>query len=227
MAEPADPPKVSVADVRRPSRMPGASPAELGPDTRRNLLCVRCLDLVDASTAEVLLWPLTRPPDRSAPELDRAAPSVNTQGGGAGVAPRDRPDPRDGPDPSRNARLPEIVDSAGVDTPLAMIAAGDLAMTKSSVAVQRLMVAGRPVHHLIDPATDQPGGDGLLAVTVAGPDTRPGPRFGRDPVPRRACPSSGRGPRARGLAASRIGDDRSLEMTPAARIRIAWIAAEA
>ncbi len=59
---------------------------------------------------------------------------------------------------------------------------------------------GRTVHHLIDPRTGEPGGDGLLAVTVAGPDpawsevwskslflagaraiadARPGPRPGR------------------------------------------------
>ena len=29
---------------------------------------------------------------------------------------------------------------------------------------------GRAVHHLVDPRTGEPGGDGLLAVTVAGPD---------------------------------------------------------
>jgi len=33
---------------------------------------------------------------------------------------------------------------------------------------------GRRVHHLLDPRTGEPGGDGLVAVTVAAPDPAPG-----------------------------------------------------
>ena len=109
--------------------------------------------------------------------------------------------------------------------PLAVIAAGDLAVTTSSVGVHAWVVDGRPAHHLIDPVSGQPGGIGLLAVTVAGGDPAWAEVWsktlflaGRDGVAAAA--------RARGLAAWWIGVDRSLEMTPAARTRTIWVAAE-
>lgn len=43
------------------------------------------------------------------------------------------------------------------------------AVCTSSVARRRWIHEGRWVHHLIDPATQQPGGAGLLSVTVAHP----------------------------------------------------------
>ncbi len=99
-------------------------------------------------------------------------------------------------------------------------------MTTSSVGVHAWVVDGRPVHHLLDPATGQPGGNELLAVTVAG----------RDPAWAEVWSKSlflsdragiAKLARTRGLAAWWIGLDRSLEMTPAARIRTVWVAAEA
>ena len=85
---------------------------------------------------------------------------------------------------------------------------------------------GRPVHHLLDPATGQPGGDGLLAVTVAASD----PAWAE--VWSKTLFLAGRGgiadlARRRGLAAWWSGEDGSLEMTPAARVRTVWVAAEA
>ncbi|MGZ8514706.1 MAG: FAD:protein FMN transferase [Candidatus Limnocylindrales bacterium] len=119
-----------------------------------------------------------------------------------------------------------IEDPSGAETPLAVIAAGDLAVTTSSVGVHAWFVDGRPAHHLIDPATGQPGGDGLLAVTVAGQD----PAWAE--VWSKTLFLAGRAgiaalARSRGLAAWWIGADQSLEMTPAARLRTIWVAAEA
>ena len=65
---------------------------------------------------------------------------------------------------------------------------------------------GRAVHHLLDPRTGEPGGGGLVSVTVAGPDP-PGPRSGRRRSSWRARAGSGRGPAALGLAAWWIRDD--------------------
>jgi len=119
-----------------------------------------------------------------------------------------------------------IEDPAGGEAPLVVIAVEDLAVTTSSVGVNSWIVDGRPVHHLLDPTTGQPGGDGLLAVTVAG----------RDPAWTEVWSKSlflaGRSgiaelARARGLSAWWIGADGSLEMTPAARVRTVWVAAEA
>lgn len=63
-----------------------------------------------------------------------------------------------------------IEDPCGGSTPLAVLALSDVACATSSVRLRRWTTGGREVHHLIDPATGQPGGDGLLAVTVVGPD---------------------------------------------------------
>ncbi len=119
-----------------------------------------------------------------------------------------------------------IEDPAGLDTPLAVIGVGDMAVATSSVGVHSWLVDGRPVHHLIDPATGEPGGDGLLAVTVAATDPAWAEVWaktlflgGRSRVAELA--------RARGLAAWWVGADRTLAMTPAARIRTIWVAAEA
>ena len=119
-----------------------------------------------------------------------------------------------------------IEDPAGDDTSLAVIEVRDLAVATSSVGVHSWLMDGRSVHHLIDPATGQPGGDGLLAVTVADRD----PAWAE--VWSKTLFLAGRAgvaelARARGLAAWWIGADRIVSMTPAARVRTVWVAAEA
>jgi thiamine biosynthesis lipoprotein len=64
-----------------------------------------------------------------------------------------------------------IEDPDGSSTPLAVLSLLDGAVCTSSIARhQWLDPAGGLVHHLIDPETGRPGGSGLRAVTVAGPD---------------------------------------------------------
>jgi thiamine biosynthesis lipoprotein len=113
------------------------------------------------------------------------------------------------------------------DEEIAVIAVDGGAVCTSSIAVHAWTTAdGRAVHHLVDPRTGEPGGDGLLSVTVAGPDPAGAEVWAKTLFLEGA---DGIGPRARalGLAAWWIRDDGRLEMTPAARPRTAWLAGEA
>jgi thiamine biosynthesis lipoprotein len=56
------------------------------------------------------------------------------------------------------------------EDPVAVLALRDLAVATSSVRIRQWQVDGRPVHHLLDPSTGQPGGEGLAAVTVVDED---------------------------------------------------------
>lgn len=101
------------------------------------------------------------------------------------------------------------------------------AVCTSSIRVHAWMTAdGRAVHHLLDPRTGEPGGAGLISVTVAGPDPAWAEVWSKTLF---LEGSRGIGPRARGLglAAWWIGEDGAMEMTPAARARTAWVAGEA
>jgi thiamine biosynthesis lipoprotein len=106
--------------------------------------------------------------------------------------------------------------------PVAVLALGSGAVCTSSVARRSWQTtSGRMVHHLIDPRTGEPGGEGLRAVTVAGAD----PAWAE--VWSKALFLEGRHgiadlARARGLAAWWVDVDGELAMTPAARIRTSW-----
>ena len=63
-----------------------------------------------------------------------------------------------------------VEDPCGGTYPLVVVELRDLACTTSSIRLRRWRCGGRSVHHLVDPRTGRPGGDGLLAVTVIGPD---------------------------------------------------------
>ncbi|MGZ3631662.1 MAG: FAD:protein FMN transferase [Candidatus Limnocylindrales bacterium] len=129
-----------------------------------------------------------------------------------------------GPGPDGRAWLVGLEDPLGGLDPLAVIALEQGAICTSSVAVTRWRAPdGRLVHHLIDPRTGEPGGEGLLAVTVAAPD----PAWAE--VWSKALFLAGAGAigeeaRARGMAAWWAEADGSLHCTPAARQRTAWTA---
>jgi thiamine biosynthesis lipoprotein len=63
-----------------------------------------------------------------------------------------------------------VEDPRGGDQPLAVLDVMDRACATSSIRVRSWRVNGRLVHHLLDPLTGRPGGEGLLSVTVLGPD---------------------------------------------------------
>jgi len=120
-----------------------------------------------------------------------------------------------------------IENQAGGSDPLAvLVIEGSGAVATSSTSQLRWPTSTGVAHHLIDPRTGEPGGEGLLAVTVAGPD----PAWAE--VWSKALFLEGtRGiadaARRRGLAAWWAGEDGRFEMTPAARVRTIWVAAEA
>ena len=120
----------------------------------------------------------------------------------------------------------------GIESPLAndevaVVAVTEGAVCTSSIGVHAWTAAdGRAVHHLLDPRTGEPGGAGLVSVTVAGPDPAWAEVWSKTLF---LEGSRGIGPQARalGLAAWWIRDDGAMEMTPAARERTAWLAGEA
>ena len=119
-----------------------------------------------------------------------------------------------------------IENPAGGSTPVATLrASGRFAVATSSTRRLRWVQAGRMVHHLIDPRTGEPGGAGLVAVTVAGPD----PAWAE--VWSKALFLEGSAgiaalARSRGMTAWWVTSDGDLEMTAAARARTVWVSAE-
>jgi thiamine biosynthesis lipoprotein len=113
------------------------------------------------------------------------------------------------------------------DDEVAVISVRAGAVCTSSIGVHAWTAAdGREVHHLVDPRTGEPGGDGLLSVTVAGPDPAWAEVWSKALFLEGAAGIGSRA-RALGLAAWWIRDDGRLEMAPAARPRTAWLAGEA
>ncbi len=156
----------------------------------------------------------------------RIQPTLGDRGGGAmleagGDLVAGGPAPQEGP------WIIAIEDPSGGSDPVATVAVMDGAVVTSSVLVHRWTAAdGRPVHHLVDPRTGEPGGAGLLSVTVAGSDPAWSEVWSKSLF---LCGPDGIAglARARGLAAWWVREDGRLEMTAAARSRTTWVAAEA
>jgi thiamine biosynthesis lipoprotein len=132
-----------------------------------------------------------------------------------------------GPAPQAGPWVIAIEDPSGAPDPIATVALPVGAVATSSILVRRWTASdGRPVHHLVDPRTGQPGGAGLLAVTVAGSDPAWSEVWSKSLF---LCGADGIAElaRARGLAAWWVRDDSRLEMTSAGRARTTWVAAEA
>lgn len=121
-----------------------------------------------------------------------------------------------------------IEDPAGSGTPVAVVRPPvDGAVSTSSVRIGRwLAPGGAPVHHLIDPKTGAPGGDGLAAVTVAHADSAWAEIWSKALFLEGAA-GVALVARRRGLAAWWVSVDGDLGMTPAARALTFWVAAEA
>lgn len=119
-----------------------------------------------------------------------------------------------------------IENPADSDAPLAVISVSGGAVATSSTAVRRWTTSdGRAVHHLIDPSTGEPGGDGLVAVTVAAADPAWAEVWSKT-LFLAGSRLIGDEARRRGLAAWWVEADGSLHLTPAARPRTAWTSAD-
>lgn len=111
--------------------------------------------------------------------------------------------------------------------PLAVLQiAADGAVATSSIGRLRWEIEGRSVHHLIDPVTGEPGGAGLQSVTVAVVDPAWAEVWTKALFLEGAA-GIANAARRKGLAAWWVTTDGTLEMTPAARQRTTWVAAEA
>jgi thiamine biosynthesis lipoprotein len=121
-----------------------------------------------------------------------------------------------------------IEDPHGDPDPVATCALFDgEAIATSSVRVARWTgPSGRQLHHLIDPATGEPGGAGLSAVTVVWPDPAWAEIWSKALFLAGAA-GIGAEARRRGLAAWWVSEDDALSMTPAARQRTSWVRADA
>ena len=75
-----------------------------------------------------------------------------------------------GPGPDGDGWRVGVEDPSGSDEPLAVLELSDVSCATSSIRLRHWTAGGRPVHHLVDPATGQPGGAGLAAVTVVAGD---------------------------------------------------------
>lgn len=152
------------------------------------------------------------------PELDTGTAGALLEAGGDLVARGTAPQPG-----------PWLI---GIESPLvneeiAVVELDAGAVCTSSIGVHAWTTPdGRAVHHLLDPRTGEPGGAGLVSVTVACPDPARAEVWSKSLF---LEGSHGIGPRARGLglAAWWIRDDGALEMTPGARAQTRWIGAEA
>lgn len=119
-----------------------------------------------------------------------------------------------------------IEDPAGGTEPTAVISLRSGAVATSSISINRWRdETGRAVHHLIDPRTGEPGGEGLWAVTVAGPDPAWAEVWSKS-LFLAGIEGIGALARSRGLACWWIRDDGELEMTPGARLRTIWSATD-
>jgi thiamine biosynthesis lipoprotein len=129
-----------------------------------------------------------------------------------------------GPGPAGTAWLVGIEDPTGGPGPLAVVALASGALCTSSVAITRWRTGdGRAVHHLLDPRTGEPGGDGLLATTVAAADPAWAEVWSKA-LFLAGSRAIGDEARARGLTAWWVEADGTLHLTPAARPQTVWTA---
>jgi thiamine biosynthesis lipoprotein len=114
-----------------------------------------------------------------------------------------------------------VEDPSGGTDPVLVLAVTDTGCATSSTKKLRWRAGGRPVHHLVDPRTGEPGGAGLAAVTVLHPDpawaevlTKQLFLAGASAVRRRA--------EAQQVAAAWIGVDGSVGTSPALDPLVIW-----
>ena len=130
-----------------------------------------------------------------------------------------------GPSPDGGPWRVGIEDPTGGREPLAVVELSRGAVCTSSVSRARWHDGrGEAVHHLIDPETGLPGGDGLLAVSVAGADPAWAEVWTKT-LFLAGSKSIGDEARRRGLAAWWVEAEGTLRMTPAARQQTLWTAA--
>ena len=119
-----------------------------------------------------------------------------------------------------------VEDPAGGLDPLLVLELTDAACATSSIRLRSWVADDAPVHHLVDPRTRRPGGEGLTAVTVVAPD----PAWA-EVRSKTLFLAGAAGVRARaeelGLAAAWVGSDGAVGTSTALAPMIVWSASRA
>lgn len=110
---------------------------------------------------------------------------------------------------------------SGSPGPVAVLEVSDLAVTTSSIRLRQWRRGERTVHHLIDPRTGEPGGQGLAAVTVVHPDPVVAETWAKALFLSGADAIQGTAD-ATGLAALWVGSDNNAGMTSAMGPYVVW-----
>lgn len=114
-----------------------------------------------------------------------------------------------------------VEDPAGAERPVAVLTLRDRACATSSTRLRRWTAGGAPAHHLIDPRTGRPGGDGLTAVTVVAGDAVEAEVATKD-LFLRGRAGIAAAARARRTAALWIGSDGSVTVSEAMAPYLVW-----
>jgi len=114
-----------------------------------------------------------------------------------------------------------VEDPVGEADPIAVVEVHDVACTTSSVRLRKWVAGGRPVHHLIDPRTGEPGGDGLVSVTVIAADPAMAEVWSKTLFLAGAKGIAAEA-RSRGIAALWVGQDGAFTMTDTFRSHVIW-----
>lgn len=116
-----------------------------------------------------------------------------------------------------------IEDPRGGAQPLAVVELSSLACATSSTRFRHWHCDGARVHHLIDPRTGRPGGDGLLAVSVLAEDPADAEVMSKT-LFLRGAHGIGRAAARNGSAAMWVTRNGETRTTPAFRRHVIWSA---
>ncbi|HWS57345.1 MAG TPA: FAD:protein FMN transferase [Actinotalea sp.] len=114
-----------------------------------------------------------------------------------------------------------VEDPAGGTEPVLVLDVTDTGCATSSTRLRRWRAGGVPVHHLVDPRTGRPGGEGLAAVTVLDPDPAWSEVWSKVLFLAGAATVHHRAERL-GLAAAWVTEDGTLGTSSAMDPRVIW-----
>jgi thiamine biosynthesis lipoprotein len=193
-----------VRDVWRPGLAPDGARVRLGPYP---------VDLGGIGKGLAVRWASHQLAGAGAATLVEAGGDLYASGGGpdgtgwrVGV---------EDPMAAVDAAPPEAAD------PVAVLRIADRACATSSVRLRRWRVGDRVVHHLVDPRTGRPGGEGMLAVTVVASDAAWAEVWSKSLFLAGADRIAGLA-EARGLAALWVRDDGGLVTSEAMAPYLEW-----
>ncbi|MCG2801435.1 MAG: FAD:protein FMN transferase [Cellulomonas sp.] len=114
-----------------------------------------------------------------------------------------------------------VEDPHGGEQPVLVLSVSDLGCATSSVRRRRWDVAGRTVHHLVDPRTGAPGGPGLAAVTVLHADPAWAEVWSKTLFLAGEVEVAAQA-HVRDLAAAWVGDDGGVHVSAAMEPHVLW-----